>query len=178
MNSASQNGNVSVQIQHEIEQFLFNEAELIDDHKFRQWLDCFSEGVRYWMPIRTNRPPRERNLEISSENELATYDERKSDLELRVAKIETGKAWAEEPPSRTRHLLGNIRVKQSGERFKVSLNFILVQCRNDLDYHQFVGERFDILSRNPASPLGFVIDERKIVLDQVTLPAPSISFFF
>ncbi|MAM62232.1 aromatic-ring-hydroxylating dioxygenase subunit beta [Maritimibacter sp. UBA3975] len=161
-----------------ISQFLYREAELLDDRDFRGWMTCFSEDVHYWMPHRTNRPPRERAREVSAANELAIYDEFHQDLKARVAKIETGKAWAEEPPSRTRHFVSNVRVTRKDADFRVRSNILVIQCRNDLDEHLFVGERFDLLRSDPEGSGGFRIAERKIVLDQATLRAPSISIFF
>jgi hypothetical protein len=62
---------VSVELQHEIEQFLYVEAELLDDGRFHEWLDLFADDVRYWMPTRYNRTRRERDREFSGSTEIA-----------------------------------------------------------------------------------------------------------
>ena len=49
--------------------------------------------------------------ELAQEDELATLDETKEALARRVARLATGMAWAEDPPSRTRHLIANIEVE-------------------------------------------------------------------
>lgn len=164
-------------VQIRIQQFLAYEAELLDDRKFREWLALFSDDTQYWMPIRSSRPPRERHLELGAPGTLASFDETKADLEQRIRKIETGKAWAEEPPSRTRHCLSNVRVRMQDGLYAVRSNMIVFQSRAERDEHWFVGERFDLLEEDEG-PAGFRIRSRKIVLDQTTLLAPSLSIFF
>src|SRR5262252_3459947 len=106
----------------EVEQFLFREARLLDERRFHEWLELFTDDVRYWMGARTNRYPRtSKAIAILSpnryveddqtrEDELAILDENKETLAGRVARLDTGMAWAEDPPSRTRHMLSNIEV--------------------------------------------------------------------
>ena len=104
----------------EVEQFLYREARLLDERRFHEWLELFTEDVRYWMAGRRNRYPKSSKaigmldpdryvVEDSTEDvELAILDENKHTLSARVARLDTGMAWAEDPPSRTRHLLANI----------------------------------------------------------------------
>src|SRR5947208_1391806 len=106
----------------EVEQFLYREARLLDQRRFHEWLDLFTDDVRYWMGARSNRYPRtSKAISILSpnryveddktrEDELSIFDETKETLSGRVARLETGMAWAEDPPSRTRHLITNIEV--------------------------------------------------------------------
>ncbi len=169
---------VAAEIQVRIEQFLAYEAELLDDRKFREWLSLFSSDTHYWMPIRSSRTPRERHLELTGPGALASFDETKADLEQRIRKIETGKAWAEEPPSRTRHCLSNVRVRMEDGLYAVRSNIVVFQSRAERDEYQFFGERFDVLQPADDTPEGFRIKSRKIVLDQTTLLAPSLSIFF
>ena len=51
---------VAPDLQFEIEQFYYHEAELLDDHLYSEWLDLFAGDARYWMPTRANRLVRER----------------------------------------------------------------------------------------------------------------------
>ena len=50
---------VAPELQLEIEQYYYQEAELLDDHRYAEWLDLFADEVRYWMPTRANRLLRE-----------------------------------------------------------------------------------------------------------------------
>lgn len=170
---------VSAEVQTRIEQFLYYEAELLDERKFRDWLQLFTEDTHYWMPLRTNRVPRERHRQISSLHELATFDETKADLDQRIRKLETGQAWAEEPPSRTRHVVSNVRVRPSGNGlYDVRCNVLVYQARSERDEHWFVCERHDILEETAGAAGGLAIKRRKVVLDHTTINAPSVSIFF
>src|SRR6476660_5328077 len=129
----------------EVEQFLYREAWLLDERRFHQWLELFTDDVRYWMAARRNRYPKsskaiavldlDRSVEEDSteDAELAILDEDKHTLSARVARLDTGMAWAEDPPSRTRHLLANIEVEpgDAGSELKVHSNFIVYRSRSE-----------------------------------------------
>ena len=110
-----------------VQLFLYREARLLDDRQFRQWLDLLDEDLLYRMVSRRFRYPsaskamaekyreRDREWEGSRENELSIMEETKHSLVLRVERLETGMAWAEDPPSATRRIISNVEVEQ-GER--------------------------------------------------------------
>src|ERR1700736_1238852 len=103
----------------EEEQFLYREDRLLDERRFHEWPQLFPDDVRYSMAGRRNRYPKstkaiailnlDRYVEqdLAEHAELAILDENKQTLSARVARLDTGMAWAEDPPSRTRHLLAN-----------------------------------------------------------------------
>jgi len=173
----------------QIEQFLYREARLLDARQFRQWLELFTDDVRYWMPMRSNRyaatskaisildGSRYEEEDLSKEGDLAIMDETKDSLERRIDRLDTGMAWAEDPPSRTRHFISNIEV-EPGEReseIKVYSNFIMYRSRAEKEEDFYVGSREDIL-RNVDGE--WKIARRKIVLDQNVLLAKNVSNFF
>jgi 3-phenylpropionate/cinnamic acid dioxygenase small subunit len=92
----------------ELMPFYIREAWLLDERKLKEWLDLFTEDVLYFMPRRKNVPRRELHRELTPLGDLAILEEDKRYLEMRVARLDTGMAWAEDPPSRTRHLIGNL----------------------------------------------------------------------
>src|SRR5215470_11647780 len=96
--------------QYEIERFYYDEAALLDAHCYEEWLALFSDDARYFMPIRRTRMQRELDKEFTQPGEMAFFDDTKALLAGRVAKLKTGRSWAEDPPSRTRHLITNVRV--------------------------------------------------------------------
>ena len=173
----------------EVEQFLYREARLLDSRRFTEWLELFSEDVRYWMPTRSNRYPvnskaisildasRYEQEEISGEDELAVMEETKDTLERRVARLDTGMAWAEDPPSRTRHLITNIEVEvgDSQDQVLVYSNFVMYRNRGEVDQDFYVGTREDVLRREGGQ---LRISSRKIILDQNVLLAKNVSNFF
>src|SRR5215470_5714390 len=111
------------ELTHNVEQFLYREARLLDERRFREWLALLTDDLRYWMAGRSNpypqvskalvilEPDRYSEADVPRDDELAIFDETKATLVQRIARLETGMAWAEDPPSRTRHLLSNIEVE-------------------------------------------------------------------
>ena len=173
----------------EVEQFLYREARLLDERRFHEWLDLLTEDVRYRMATRANRYPRgsksiaildparhvEENLE--GEDEFAILDEDKASLVGRVARLDTGMAWAEDPPSRTRHFIANIEVAPGGSdrEIEVRCNFIVYKNRAETEQDFYVGGRRDTLRRVGGE---WKIASRRLVLDQNVMLAKNISTFF
>jgi 3-phenylpropionate/cinnamic acid dioxygenase small subunit len=165
------------ELRHKIEDFLYLEAELLDDRKLREWLDLLTDDVRYWMPIRHNPLERPEDLsdELAKPGEGYYFDDDKRSLSIRVERVYVKNAWAEMPPSRTRHLVSNVRIKSdNGSELEVHSNFLVYRTRMETDQDIFVGARRDILRRVNGS---FKIAKRTIILDQAVLNAKNISVF-
>ena len=173
----------------EVEQFLYREARLLDERRFHDWLQLLTDDIRYWMANRTNRYPKSSKAiaildparydedDLAREDELAVLDEDKSTLDARVARLDTGMAWAEDPPSRTRHLIGNIEVElgDTEAELKVYSNFIVYRSRAETEQDFYVGARRDVLRRVEST---WKLASRKITLDQNVLLAKNVSIFF
>ena len=165
--------------QQELEQFLYYEAALLDAHHLDAWYDLLADDLRYVMPIRTNRATRDAMDAYSGDRDVAFFDDSKASMGLRIRRLRTGSAWAEEPRSRTRHLVSNIRLASlevDGE-FEAACAFLVYRNRAEAQTDIFVGERIDRL-RRVDSPAGFQLFSRRILIDQSTLQANNISFFF
>jgi 3-phenylpropionate/cinnamic acid dioxygenase small subunit len=104
-------------------------------------------------------------------------DETKKTLEGRVARLETGMAWAEDPPSRTRHLIANIELAPGDTPSEIGVysNFIVYRSRSETEQDFYVGTRRDTLRRVGGA---LRIGNRKIILDQNVLLAKNVSIFF
>ena len=177
------------EVVREIEQFLYREARMLDDRQLHHWLDLFTDDVRYWMPMKSNRyllsskaisvldGSRHEEVDLSREDELAIYDEDKDSLSRRVDRLDSGLAWAEDPPSRTRHFISNIEVHPTGTESEVRVysNYILYRTRGETEQDFYVGSRDDILRKVEGT---WKIAYRKIVLDQNVLLAKNVSNFF
>ena len=172
----------------EVEQFLYREARLLDERRFHEWLELFTDDVRYWMIGRSNRYPKSSKAiaaldpgrepaEGSDDQELAILDESKETLAGRIARLDTGMAWAEDPPSRTRHLIANIEVEAGDaiSELKVYSNFIVYRSRAEREEDFYVGARQDVLRRVDGA---WKIARRKMTLDQNVLSAKNVSIFF
>jgi chlorobenzene dioxygenase small subunit/benzene/toluene dioxygenase beta subunit len=162
---------------HAISQFLYHEAELLDAQRIAEWIELMADDLTYVMPISENRGPRDRQRQWSAPDELAYFDEGKEHLRLRLRKLESGAAWAEEPQSRTRHLITNVRARRRADGdFEVRSNFLTYRNRSERQADFLVGERIDGL-RSTGRGEGFEIYQRRILLDQSTYLANNLSFF-
>jgi len=86
-------------------------------------------------------------------------------------------AWAEDPPSRTRHIVSNVEAEPGANdsELKVYSNFIMYRTRAETEVDFYVGAREDVLRREGGS---FKVAYRKIILDQTVLLAKNVSNFF
>jgi len=170
-------------LQREIEQFFYEEAELLDERRFEAWLACFHEDVQYFMPMRRNvkfgsHAARE-NTKI--EEGISWFNEDKWTLTKRVEQILTGVHYAEEPLSRVSHLITNVMVKEalpnaaSPTSVKTSCRFLVYLNRVEYETYTFVGKRYDTLVRDGDS---WLIKHREILLDQNVLLAKNLTTFF
>ena len=170
-------GGVTAELQHEVEQFLYAEARLLDERRYREWFALLADDLRYVMPLRYNRLARERDHELSGPDESAWFDETKASIDMRIKRLETGLAWAEEPPSRVRHLITNVSIEVRDAELEVRSCFHVYRSRLERQVDQFTGERTDRL-RRAHTPLGWQLASRRIVLDQATLLSNNLSVFF
>jgi len=159
-----------------VQQFLIKEARLLDERRFEEWLELFTSDIHYWMPGRFNSGEKGQDG-VSRPGELALFEESKQTLANRIARFRTGMARAEEPPSRTRHLITNVQA-ECGERageLKVRSNFLVYRTHLEHDLDIFVGCRDDILREVEGQ---WRIARRMILLDQAVLAASNLSIFF
>lgn len=164
---------ISLELQREVEQFLYREARLLDDGRFYEWLDLFSEDAIYWMPTRQTTASRENG--VRKEGELPLFEDDKGFLTARVQRLDTGLAHAEQPPTRTRHFIANVEIiKEEGDELEVHANLLVFQSRLERTECFYVGKREDRLRRVGGE---LRIARRKIVLDQTLLPR-TLSIFF
>ena len=159
----------------ELMQFYIREAWLLDERKLKEWLDLFTDDVLYFMPRRKNVPRREAQRELTPLGDLAILEEDRRYLEMRVARLETGMAWAEDPPSRTRHLIGNLEAQPlaNGE-VQAKTAFLVYRSHLETDHQLLSGCREDVLRKTDG---GWKVRRRTIVLDANVLLDKNLSVF-
>lgn len=167
---------IDAKTRQEIADFLYYEAELLDDRRFEEWVELFADDARYEMPIRVTREKRA-GWELSPTGKI--FDDTKATLRIRVQRLGTEYAWAEDPPSRTRHYVTNIRIgpgDREGE-YRVRCNLLVYRNRGESpEYDLLSGERQDVLRRLPGG--GWQIAQRLIALDQSIVNSRNLSMFF
>jgi 3-phenylpropionate/cinnamic acid dioxygenase small subunit len=157
-----------------IAEFLYREALALDERRFRDWLDFFAEDARYEMPLRVTR---EKSAEWELSPHARIFDDTKQTLEIRVRRLETDFAWAEQPPSRTRHHVTNVLVDALDvpDEFLVRSNGLVYRSRGDLaEWDLFSVQRRDRVRRDGD---GWLIVHRWMALDQSTVNAHNLSIF-
>jgi 3-phenylpropionate/cinnamic acid dioxygenase small subunit len=159
----------------ELMQFYIREAWLLDERKFKEWLDLFTDDVLYFMPRRKNVPRREAHRELTPPGDLAILEEDKRYLEMRVARLDTGMAWAEDPPSRTRHLIGNLEaVPLENGAVEAKTAFLVYRSHLETDHQLLSGRREDLLRKVDGA---WKVARRTIVLDANVLLDKNLSVF-
>ena len=155
--------------QYGAEQFLFQEAELLDGFRLLEWLLLLERDIDYRIPIRSTRPQDE--LDKSFSTTTFHMIEHFGSLEARMKRFGAG-GWSEFPPSRTRRNVSNVRVDRSGEdRLMVKSNLLYYWARDE--QHVIVSaERHDEL-RERGSVLKLA--RRIVFVDHTTLPLPNLS---
>ena len=169
-------------LKQEIEDFLYREADLLDERHYDEWLALLAEDLRYWMPMRRNVKVDDLEREFTREGvDISWFDEGKETLTRRVKQIQTGIHWAEEPVSRISHLLSNIQLVEVNPsvsdpaEVSVRCRFLVYRNRVETETDILVGKREDLLRRAGAE---WRIARRKILLDQNVLLSKNLTFFF
>jgi phthalate 3,4-dioxygenase subunit beta len=156
-----------------IEDFLYHEAEQLDDRNYEAWLALFTDDVRYTAPVRVTR----KSPAVDVVDDIGHFDETIQSLGLRVRRLRTDVAWAEDPPSHTRRIVGNVRVQPTDDpdEFTVRSNLLLFRSRGDMGAHDLIaGERHDVIRRVDGE---WRIASRRAVLDQSSLGTKNLGVF-
>jgi len=174
-------------LERDVANFLYHEAEVLDERRYEEWLDLLAEDVRYWMPIRRNVKLGELEREFTREGQdVNWFDEGKDTLNRRVRQIQTGIHWAEEPVSRISHLVSNVRLVEATPSFTeprevtARCRFLIYRNRVETETDILVGKREDVLRRPNDSKDrdDWRIARRTILLDQNVLLSKNLTFFF
>ncbi|WP_319455888.1 MULTISPECIES: 3-phenylpropionate/cinnamic acid dioxygenase subunit beta [unclassified Mycobacterium] len=158
----------------EVRDFLFLEAELLDDGRLEDWLGLLTDDVQYLMPVRVTRARGEGTGFLDN---IFHFEENKYRLAKRIERLAGEYAWAEDPPSRTRHVISNIRARPGAAPDEVLVKSIVILYRTRGDspaYDLLSAERCDVLRHGEG---GWQLAHRRILVDQSTLATHSLSVF-
>jgi p-cumate 2,3-dioxygenase beta subunit len=151
----------------QVEDFLFQEAALLDEWRLDEWLALFEAGATYEVPTtdRPNDDPHRSQYYVWDDYELLT---------ARVKRLKSKHAHAENPHSRTRRLVTNVRVAESSDSsLDVRAAFLIYKIR-DGNVDQFVGRYEHTLAANGE---GLRFRRRRAVLElEVLRPGGRLSF--
>lgn len=142
-------------LREQVEDFLFREAELLDDWRLDDWVSLFAEDARYVVPT-TDLP------EGDPQRDLVFIDDDITRLRARVVRLNSRHAHREYPWSRTRRFVSNVRVAETSKgELSVTSNVMVYRFRNG-EGAPYVGSVYYTLRRNGGD---FKIAHRRAVLD-------------
>ncbi|HEY7241201.1 MAG TPA: aromatic-ring-hydroxylating dioxygenase subunit beta [Burkholderiales bacterium] len=152
-------GQIDVPVTREaVENFLYEEAALLDAWKLDEWLALLTADAYYRVPS-NDRP------QSDPRGTLFTIADDMARIRSRVTRLKDRNAHAEFPPSRTRRLITNVRIVES-EPLRVEANFVVYRYRSNEDARQYVG-RYRYLLRKEDGRLR--IAGREAILDAMEL---------
>ena len=142
-------------LREQVEDFLFREAELLDDWRLDDWVGLFTEDARYVVPT-TDLP------EGDPQRDLVFIDDDITRLRARAVRLNSRHAHREYPWSRTRRFVSNVRVQETNDgELAVSANVMVYRFRSG-EGAPYVGSINYILRRDGG---GLKIAYRRAVLD-------------
>lgn len=153
--------------------FLHREAELLDNRALPGWLELIATDIDYRVPVRTGRSNSD-GLGFS----LTSFfmEEDYASLKTRVERLGSEFAWAENPATRTRRMVTNIRVRQAtSSTIDVASNLAVFCYRGKADMPLILtAEREDVLAREGQD---WRLRKRLVLFDATILGLESLSIF-
>lgn len=119
---------VANDLQREVEQFLYRQAELLDGKHWQAWIDTFADDGVYWMPVTPDQTEWEGSPSIFAEDKLM--------MEIRKGRVSHPNAWSQAPLWATNHLVSHVVLEAvDGDTIQVRSRFHLMELRRDAVRH-------------------------------------------
>ena len=168
------NSPINSSVYMEIMNLLYTEAYYLDNGKYKEWLQLFTEDLSYRMPMRETVE----GVGVSNiADDIDFFDETKRSLETRVNRLYTKSAWVENPATRQRHFISNIYVEETENInvYRVRSYFLFKRSRGSTHtIEELFGERHDICKKQEDD---WKISSRTIIPDQSVITTMNMSMF-
>lgn len=154
--------------------WLNDEAAMLDEQRFRDWLARLDPEVRYRMPVTVTTERRSAgNVALGT---IDHFDEDLYSLRKRVERLEGQHAWTEDPPSRTRRFVTNVRVRHLDDGDVEARSYLLLyRSRGDVRAADLLSvERTDVLCRHDD---GWRLRARTITVDDAVIRMQNLALF-
>jgi 3-phenylpropionate/cinnamic acid dioxygenase small subunit len=155
-------------------QWLVDEAYLLDAQDYQAWLALLTDDIHYLMPVRVTTAL---GAGFDTSPGMAHFDEDKYSLSRRVARFLTEHAWTEDPPSRLRHHLSNVRTfaTEDPDHLVVESATLLFRNRGDVREGAFISAgREDLLRRTGDD---WQLARRTILVDDAVMRMQNLAIF-
>jgi 3-phenylpropionate/cinnamic acid dioxygenase small subunit len=152
----------SVDVQREVEQFLYQQAELLDGKHWQAWIDLFDPSGIYWMPAVPEQTEWEGSPSIFAEDKLM--------MEIRQGRVSHPNAWSQAPLWQTNHLVSHVAIEAiDGPTIQVRSRFHMMELRRDQVRH-FGGTYRHTLIRSGDGVAGLRIKLQRVDLFNAQAP--------
>ena len=134
---------------HDIRKWLYREARLLDEERFKEWLALLAPEIHYWLPLRENRFRRDRRPEPTPATSASVFNDDFHDLELRIKRFDTGLVWSEDPAPRVSRVVTNIEVLDGNatDGLVVHSNISILRSRRQDEEATFNAKRQDLFRK-------------------------------
>lgn len=151
----------------QVQDFVAQEAALLDAGRFDDWLALFAEGGHYWVPLQGAA-----QADPLSHNSIA-YEDRLL-LQLRIERLRNPRAHSQHPRSHCQHVLQRCVIEQDDEAgLALATPFIYVEARGE-EQLLLAGTCRHLLVRHGES---FLIRQKRIDLLNAGRALPAIQLF-
>ena len=159
---------------YKVNQFYNQEARALDDEDYETWFSMLAEDLQYWMPARESVFRKDEKPDSTSN--MNHYNETLPSLQLRVARLHSGAAWAEDPRTRYRHIVSNVEVElgDAAGEIKVRSNTLVYRSRLEREEYWLLAKRDDVLREADGS---FKVAKRKITPVFTSLLSKNLNVF-
>ncbi len=139
-------------IQHDVEQFLYQQSELLDTRQWQKWIDLFAPDGIYWMPPDASYK--------TWDGQPAIFAEDKNLMEVRMRRVLHPDAWSQRPLWGTNHVVSNISIQKIHKNGNVDVKsrFHMMELRRD-DVRHFAGSYLHNLKKTKS---GFKIQLQRV----------------
>ena len=151
----------SSETQIEVEQFLYYQAEVLDERRWDEWLGLFADDGYYWMPASSDQAVAEGQPNIFYEDHYL--------MDMRIRRVEHPYAHSQAAGHRTSHVVSNVMIKKEnkgGDEISVTSRFHMMEYRLD-DHRHFSGKYTHSLKKTDA---GYKIKLQRVDLTNVEGP--------
>ena len=149
----------------EVVRFIYKEARLLDEKRFDEWYELFTEDAYYWVPLVPGQS------DPLGHNSLAYED--KLLLKLRIERLKQPNAYSQKPASRCLHVLQAPEVEEADKEFRVRTPFMYTETKGD-ESQRYAATAWHTLVQSNS---GLRIRLKKVEILNADAALPSIQLF-
>lgn len=159
-----------------LQQCLCREARLLDEERYQDWLAMLDDNVIYRLPMPQRRP---RKITASANEPMPTFifNDDIATLKMRVARLESGYVWSEDPQNRVRHLVNNVEVYDGDKAGTLEVRSVVEihRARLDAEHKRWTIARHDTWRESNGC---WRLASRDGTLDTPIVVDSNMNFFF